>query len=421
MTACVCVDASGKRYPTMYALKGKVKPKFFTDCDETVAVIMTEKGYFDDNRFYLFAVHLVKFIPDDGKWRVLILDRFCSHVMCYDTLRVFLDHLIHVVCMPSHTSSLLQPLDVSCFGPVKDKFQKDLSIIQQGLGRFTISNSELPGIFEVSLAFGCTAENIVIGFSACGIWPLSTTWLKKNKHKFKQAEDLNNNKMDNLSVKEATHVEMEDMMQSFCGLLASAMQENYGNSGMAPATVAKINKQFSELQTFFVEKVEPTLGLMKFAFGGPENPKACKKIPVGHGTKSTNSLGESNAQAKWLTTIKRMGDLKVCTDKLIEKKEGEALNTHAKKLAQLDKERAKLVAIQREEPLTILLTSKNYMQEGDGLTVAILKKFITNNKQVLSTLQEAPLPTISKMKRIEMVNLLISLEVDVHHAVIDSL
>ena len=71
--------------------------------------------------------------------------------------------------------------------------------------------------------------------------------------------------------------------------------------------------------------------------------------------------------------------------------------------------------------MTILLTSKNYMQEGEGLTVAILKKFISNNKQVLSTLQEEPMPTISKMKRLEMVNLLISLEVDVHHAVIHSL
>ena len=145
------------------------------------------------------------------------------------------------------------------------------------------------------------------------------------------ADDLNNKKMDKLSVEDATHFKIEEMMQSFSGILAAAMQENYENEGMAVDTVTRLNNQFSQMQTFFKEKVEPTIALFKFAFSGPENPKACKIIPLGRGKKKNNILGESHAQAKWLTTMKRMGDLKVCRDRLLEKKQSEAMKTHQKK------------------------------------------------------------------------------------------
>ena len=45
----------------------------------------------------------------------------------------------------------------------------------------------------------------------------------------------------------------------------------------------------------------------------------------------------------------------------------------------------------------------NQCFEGEGLTVAILKRFISTIKQVLSSLTEEPFPSISKMKRSEIV------------------
>ena len=241
MTACVCIVANGDRLPTMYALKGKCRPKFLVNCDETVGWVMTEKGYFDDEAFYQYALHIVKFIPQDEMWRVMILDGFGSHIMCHCTLYLFRSRRIHIVCMPSHTSSLLQPLDVSCFGPVKDKFQMDLCVVQTRDGTMTVRNAELPGIFKVSLQFGCTPTNIKNRFIACGIWPLSTTWMKRNRKKLAMAKDLHNDKMARLTPEEATHFEMEDMVQGLCTMLSEAINENYENDGMLPATVEKVN------------------------------------------------------------------------------------------------------------------------------------------------------------------------------------
>ena len=50
---------------------------------------------------------------------------------------------------------------------------------------------------------------------------------------------------------------------------------------MAAATVARLNDGFLKMQQYMEQKVNLTLDLLKFAFGGPENPKACKDIPLG--------------------------------------------------------------------------------------------------------------------------------------------
>ena len=122
-------------------------------------------------------------------WSVLILDGYGSHIMCFRTLNYFVKHRVHVVCMPSHTSSLLQPLDVACFAPKKGHFKHDLHTVQLRLGsdRY-IKTFQTPAIFEISLKEGCCSKNIKSGFDTCGIWPLSENWTTINRHKFQMSK-----------------------------------------------------------------------------------------------------------------------------------------------------------------------------------------------------------------------------------------
>ena len=59
--------------------------------------------------------------------------------------------------------------------------------------------------------------------------------------------------------------------------------------------------------------------------------------------------------------------------------------------------------------------------KGGGLTVAVLKQFITNNRDVLSTLTGEPGPKLSKMKRPELVQFLVTIEVVECHGLFPSL
>ena len=199
LSAAVCVAGDGWRANTMFALKGKVrKEDALPMCPPGTEYIMTPKGYFDDLGFFEYRKFLVRQLPKDGKWRVLIFDGYGAHTMVKSTLDYLVANRIHAVCMPSHTSQFLQPLNVSCFGPVKHEFRLCLSDIQFKLGTEAISKWELPCVFEMGMELGCTPSNIMSGFRKCGITGISSTeWMGKNTDIFKISAALNDSRVLN--------------------------------------------------------------------------------------------------------------------------------------------------------------------------------------------------------------------------------
>ena len=66
-----------------------------------------------------------------GTYRLLVLDGHNSHVNPeFDQFS--LDHNIIVVCMPAHSSHLLQPLDVGCFSALKQSYGR---LVEQIMSR----------------------------------------------------------------------------------------------------------------------------------------------------------------------------------------------------------------------------------------------------------------------------------------------
>jgi len=65
----------------------------------------------------------VKFLKDeglvDGKPHVLMMDNHHSHTFNFDFLQLMKDNNIVVFALPSHTSHILQPLDVIPFAVLK--------------------------------------------------------------------------------------------------------------------------------------------------------------------------------------------------------------------------------------------------------------------------------------------------------------
>lgn len=60
-----------------------------------------------------------------GKYRLLILDGHESH-SSVEFDQYCKEHDIITLCMPPHSSHLLQPLDVGCFGPLKRAYGKEI-------------------------------------------------------------------------------------------------------------------------------------------------------------------------------------------------------------------------------------------------------------------------------------------------------
>jgi hypothetical protein len=72
--------------------------------------------------------------------------------------------------MPAHTSHILQPLDVSCFGPLKKVYGSQIEM-KIRLGVNHITKEEFLPAFLIAHRQVMTTETITSGFKATGLVP----------------------------------------------------------------------------------------------------------------------------------------------------------------------------------------------------------------------------------------------------------
>jgi len=74
---------------------------------------------------------------------------------------------------PSHTSHILQPLDVSCFRPFKSTFKREKNESMFKNNHRDLDKVTLAGWADKTLNQSLSKQNIKIGFKTIRIWPLN--------------------------------------------------------------------------------------------------------------------------------------------------------------------------------------------------------------------------------------------------------
>ncbi|KAH3942624.1 hypothetical protein HBH98_256080 [Parastagonospora nodorum] len=104
-----------------------------------------------------------------GAYRLLIIDGHESH----DSLefqQYCKDNKIITICMPPHSSHLLQPLDVGCFAPLKKAYGRQAEELMRN--RIThITKLEFLPCFKRAFDAAITPSNIQGGFRGAGLVP----------------------------------------------------------------------------------------------------------------------------------------------------------------------------------------------------------------------------------------------------------
>ena len=129
VTTIECINSSGWSIPTCIIFKGKVHIEgWYEECsipgDWNIKV--SANGWTTDEIGLEWLQKI--FIPATsqrtiGSYRLLILDGHGSHLTpAFD--KICADNKIIALCMPAHSSHLLQPLDVGCFSPLKKAYGK---------------------------------------------------------------------------------------------------------------------------------------------------------------------------------------------------------------------------------------------------------------------------------------------------------
>jgi hypothetical protein len=103
-----------------------------------------------------------------GAHQLLIVDSHKSY-NSHEFHKYCEEEKIIVLCMPPHSSYLLQPLDVGCFSPLKRAYGDEISSLAR-YGSKKIKEAFLPA-FKAAFEKAMTKENIYAGFRGAGLVP----------------------------------------------------------------------------------------------------------------------------------------------------------------------------------------------------------------------------------------------------------
>src|SRR5450432_479548 len=174
VTAIDCISAASWSLPPVIIFEGKVHiSTWYSDqlpLDWIIAV--SDKGWTDDKLGLIwlqdvFEKHIAH--RTRGNYRLLILNGHGS----YGTLEFDLfakEHSIITIYMPSHSSYLLQPLDVSCFAVLKRLYGQEVqSLIRNGISY--IDKPDFLEAYYIVRKATMSLPNIASSFAATGVVP----------------------------------------------------------------------------------------------------------------------------------------------------------------------------------------------------------------------------------------------------------
>ena len=176
VTVIESVSASGWSLPPMVIFEGKVHiSTWYTDIlprDWTIA--LSDKGWTDDSLGLAWLIDVFEKHTKDrtkGVYRLLILDGHGSH-STPEFDQFCTEHSIITLCMPPHSSHLLQPLDVSCFAVLKRSYGRQI----EGYIRAGLNHIDKPDFLTAYVSArneSITIDTVRNGFTATGLVPFN--------------------------------------------------------------------------------------------------------------------------------------------------------------------------------------------------------------------------------------------------------
>jgi hypothetical protein len=136
------------------------------------AIATTQNGWTDNETGLEWLKHFDRYTTNRsiGVYRLLILDGHESH-HSIEFERYCEENKIIRLCMPPHSSHLLQPLDVGCFSVLKNAYGREIEhLIRCSITH--VSKTEFFPAFYAAFQVTMTEQNIKSAFRGAGLIPL---------------------------------------------------------------------------------------------------------------------------------------------------------------------------------------------------------------------------------------------------------
>lgn len=182
ITVVECCNPTGKALNPMIIFKGKVHLEKWHD--RTIlrkALLGISPTGWSDNELGLEWLQKIFVVETErcrkGRYRLLILDGHASHIS-YGFIQFCKDKDIIPLCLPAHSTHLLQPLDVGIFSPLAHYYGRGVDDAVRG-GRTNIDKSQFFTIYNSARQNTMTTANIISSYRTTGLVPFEPTEVLK--------------------------------------------------------------------------------------------------------------------------------------------------------------------------------------------------------------------------------------------------
>jgi len=151
---------------------GNMRENWVQDGPSGCRFNISESGWMERPIFLdWFRTIFVPYTEQIGGNKLLIFDGHASHIGA-ELINLAREKSTTLLCLPSHTSHFLQPLDLACYSPIKACW-RELVKNQYQAGNKNINKLLFPKLLSQIHDKCLTRSNAVAGFEKAGIYPFN--------------------------------------------------------------------------------------------------------------------------------------------------------------------------------------------------------------------------------------------------------
>jgi len=165
-----CVSAAGSTLPPLMIFN-TLRPEYKLGAEEETMFAQQKSGWMNSEIYERWLeTHFIKHAPS-VRPLLLVFDGLKAHISLH-LIEFAEKNGILLYCLPPHSSHLLQPLDVSVFGPLKVGWKRVASTFTHVSGR-PVNFHNFARLFKIAWHTSITSSVIAGGFKRSGIYPFA--------------------------------------------------------------------------------------------------------------------------------------------------------------------------------------------------------------------------------------------------------
>ena len=177
-----CISLTGRILRPFVIFKAKRQQLSWLDAYPEAHFTYTDNGWTDNKIGLYYFVQCFDpetAIGQEGEYRILLLDGHASHIST-KTVEYCVSRKIILLCLPPHTTHLLQPLDVGIFAPLSTAYKNHVHRITRLGAGYAIDKVDFLEILRLARKDAITPTNIQKAWQAVGLSPYNPHLIVQN-------------------------------------------------------------------------------------------------------------------------------------------------------------------------------------------------------------------------------------------------